>query len=725
MLSRRCPVPASPHAFPGHPRRRCTGFVRIIAIVALALLPASAAARPAAAHAPARASAKHAAPRHHRAHHGPRHGPRHGGKVRRAWPRSGRAPHNRLNRWLAHQVGAAKPRTCAKRWRQARRRCHLHGLHHLRGRRHALATMSAVLGDPGSPPGSVARIASSGRPRAGLLARASATGSIALPLQLVRSYEIPADDPSYNGLLNWSWTYDSAVAAAAFASAGDKANATQLLDQLAALQHADGSIELAFNTATGDAAPIFRSGTIAWAGLAAAAYDQAFGTTRFLGFQRRDADYLLSLVTSSGLIKGGPDVGWASTEHNLSAYTFLVRLAGEEQSAGNASAAARYGAAAVALSKAIDANLLIADASGARFRQGLGDDTPALDAQALGAMYLQGTGRSALAAQVLAYGEKTFAVDRRAITVSKDPAAYNLTYAASGPFSGYAPYAGTNAPDVRWAEGSGEMREAQAALGQDTSANDKSIAEWAAITESLKQGPLQADRTVRSKAFDVEYHVWPASTAAAWTVLAQSAPAFFAAPLPPSAALVTDWTKVRGGNLITTFPDGRVEMLAGAGERRVLATGSSGATDYTVTSNATLLSGTGYGVYVRATVDAGTKLTGYCIQYDHAYGQLVVRELQSDFEVSTPLARANVPTGFVWYAVPHTVAVTVKGNAMSVALDGAPTISIPDLAAASATAVKSSYNVTTTITPPTSGGWGLRAWADSLVSLQQMTVQSG
>jgi hypothetical protein len=41
---------------------------------------------------------------------------------------------------------------------------------------------------------------------------------------------------------------------------------------------------------------------------------------------------------------------------------------------------------------------------------------------------------------------------------------------------------------------------------------------------------LQADQAVTSKAYGVEYHVWPASTAAAWTVLAQSAPTFFAAP---------------------------------------------------------------------------------------------------------------------------------------------------------------------------------------------------
>lgn len=178
--------------------------------------------------------------------HGPRHhGRRIGGSVRSAWPATGRAPRTRLARWLGHQVGALKPRPCAAHWKDAQRRCHLRSHH-----RAAAASMSAVASDPGSPRGSVAQIAA-GTPPAVWGASASAT-ELALPLQLVRSYEIPAGDPSYTGLLNWSWTYDSAVSAAAFAATGDKANSAQLLDQLAALQHTDGSIELALNVANGD-----------------------------------------------------------------------------------------------------------------------------------------------------------------------------------------------------------------------------------------------------------------------------------------------------------------------------------------------------------------------------------------------------------------------------------------------------------------------------------------
>jgi hypothetical protein len=579
--------------------------------------------------------------------------------------------------------------------------------------------MSTVRGDPGSQPGQQARIAAAvSRPH--LTASTSAASAVTLPLRLIRSYEIPIDDPAYFQLLNWAWTYDSAVAAAAFVAAGDKANSAQLLDQIAALQYTDGSLEIAFNTVTGEGASVFRSGTVAWAGLAAATYDRSFSSSRYLDTELRAADYLLSLQTTDGLIKGGPDVSWVSTQHNLIAYVFLARLADELRGAGKPATAARYQTAATTIAAAINADLLVKDASGAHFRQGLKDDTQAVDVQALGALYLQGTGQSSLAAQVLAYADHTFSVSDLSVTKSSAPDTYNKTYAATGPFAGYAPYAGEGAPAVRWAEASGEMRLAKAALGQDTGALDTSIAEWAAITHGA--GVLQADRTVKSDATGVDFHVWPASTAAAWTVLSESAPAFFAAPLPAVTTLVDSWTKVRGGNSITTYPDGRVDMTAAAGERRVLSGGST-ATDYTVTSTATLLSGAGYGVYVRASVDGATKLTGYCVQLDHAYGtnQIVVREILGDAELGVPIARIALPSGFTWYGVPHVLGVTLRGNTMSVAIDGTSTL-VPDLAAASSVAVKYAYGSTSTLTPPTAGGYGLRSWSDGLVSLQQMTV---
>ena len=44
-----------------------------------------------------------------------------------------------------------------------------------------------------------------------------------------------------------------------------------------------------------------------------------------------------------------------------------------------------------------------------------------------------------------------------------------------------------------------------------------------------------------------------------------------AAPLPAATTLVNKWIIERGGDLVTTFPDGRVVINPGKGERRVLA----------------------------------------------------------------------------------------------------------------------------------------------------------
>ena len=341
------------------------------------------------------------------------------------------------------------------------------------------------------------------------------------PLVLARSYDIPTDDPSYTRLLNWSWTYDSAVGATALASAGNQSEAEQLLDQIAALQHTDGSIELAFNVATGQTEPLYRSGVIAWVGLAGSVFDQDFGSSRYLSMQQLAANYLLSLQSANGLIRGGPDVSWYSTEHNLLTYAFLVRLGNELQAEGDVTEAVPYDNAASRIGAAIDANLIVQNGSTAYFLEGLGDPVQALDVQALGAMYLQSRGRSSLAAAVLVYTESAFAVSGRSITLSSDPSTYNMTYAAAGPFSGLTPYVGANAPGVLWPEGTAEVRLAAADLGQPTAALDQELAAFGNVTTASGGAMLEADSTVTNANYGVEYHVWPALAPTAWLLLAQ------------------------------------------------------------------------------------------------------------------------------------------------------------------------------------------------------------
>jgi hypothetical protein len=544
------------------------------------------------------------------------------------------------------------------------------------------------------------------------------TGGGSEQLALVRSYQIPVNDPSYRRLLNWSWTYDSAVSASAFTVSGNQAQAQQLLDQLAALQNSDGSIDFAFNVATGEGVPLFRSGTIAWVGLAAAAYDQAFTTNRYLSMEKLAAGYLLSLQGSNGLIRGGPDVKWVSTQHNLIAYTFMVRLGNELKGAGAPTEAARYWAAAGQIAAGINTNLLVLEGSSSYFREGLEDNVQSLDVQALGAAYLQGRGESDLGQLVLTHAQSAFALTGRTITPSKEPGTYNTTYSSTGPFSGFAPYIGANAPNVLWFEGTAEMRLVSALYGQSTTTLDQSMTQWEALTQSESGAPLQADQTLTSPTYGEEYHVWPAASAAAWVILAQSEPKFFAASLPSATPLISEWNKVRGGNLITTSTSGTVDMTTGSGERRILAGPLTGS-DYTITTDATLLSGEGYGIWVRANSDASTS---YCVQVDHGFGQIILRERQTEQELSTPLARANPPSGFVWYGQPHILSVTIQGNTLMASIDGVQVLNIPDLAAASAAAAKTSYGLTVPIVPPVAGSYGLRAWGAALVHFQQVTA---
>jgi hypothetical protein len=437
---------------------------------------------------------------------------RKGGKVRAAWPRGGAGkPAAVLERWLARQVGPRKPRACVRL-----RRCQ---------RDRAFARTTAAGGG------------------AAVIAASAATD----PLALVRSYDIPADDPSYDRLLNWSWTYDSAVTAAAFAASGLPAQAERLLDQLRALQRTDGSIDTAFNNYTGEGTGQLRAGTVGWTGLAAATYGATRGSSRYDKVATDAADWILARRDTTpgsptyGLVRGGPDVSWYSTQHNLIAYILLTRLsegaAGDRYgstsygsgSYGNygttASKAKAYADAATAIAAGIERRLLVEPNSAtAYFRQGYGDDVRPLDTQTLGAFFLLARGNVATAAKVRAYINSEFAVSNRSIVKSAVTGSFNNTFAAAGPFSGYRPYADATGPDVLWAEGTAQVRLLEVALFDSSRTLDATTALWDRVSGSA--GPLQADRTVTGSALN-EYHVWPTAAAAAWRILSSAPASYF------------------------------------------------------------------------------------------------------------------------------------------------------------------------------------------------------
>ncbi len=620
-----------------------------------------------------------------------------GGKVHTAWPAKGhKAPKTALARWLARQVGPRKVLVCSKRPARARARC-------VRNRSHAV----------------------------GALAHTSAVASPSL--QLVRSFDIPPEDPAYDRLLNWSWTYDSAVSAAAFVATGERVESVRLLDQIAALQRKDGTIETAFNVETGETSGQIRAGTMAWIGLAMVASDGASSDAKhYLYNERLAASALLALRGDDGLVRGGPDVTWVSTQHNLIAHAFLAALSAHLRDLGDTSGAAAYGTAADTIAKAIDAKLIVRTDDGlAHFLQGSGDPVEALDVQALGVGYLLGRGDPETAKRVYAYAQQTFGVEDRSIDLSADPDHYNVRYEAPGPFSGYRPYSGKGAPDVVWFEGTAEMRLAQAAIGEDTSALDDSIARWWKVTRGDGLAPLGANRTMSSAGFNSEYHVWPTAAAGAWTVLAQAAPKFFAVPRATDDTVVNDWSKIRETSPMIVYPDGSVDMTSlksGGGERRVLSPTNFGA-DMTVTADATMTSSTapvGWALMLRTTTDSKNNVTGgYALQVDKGFAQLVLRARGtntsgSEYE-SPPLARVNMPAGFDWYARTRLI-VTIKGNTLTASVNGTTLMTVPDLAAAADAAAKAGSFTGGSLIAAGPGHVAVRIWSTTQLQLHQVVV---
>ena len=210
-------------------------------------------------------------------------------------------------------------------------------------------------------------------------------------LRLVRSFDVPAGDPDAARMANLSWTYDSAVAAVALMFAGEKVQAEQLLDQLAALQRTDGSIDFAFNVTNGSSLQQFRTGSIAWIGLAAATYRNIYGSSRYDALAGGAARYVLARKQSSGLLAGGPDVSWVSTQHNLIAWFFLSSL---DDDINTGMSESNLEKAIDGIADGIERNLIVSvNSSHSAFVQGVGDPIRPLDVQTFGLLFLEARGQ--------------------------------------------------------------------------------------------------------------------------------------------------------------------------------------------------------------------------------------------------------------------------------------------------------------------------------------------
>ena len=393
------------------------------------------------------------------------------GKIHKAWPhkKDGRKPHKRLARKLAKQIGPIRV-----------------------GKRHRLATTTraeARATTPASP--DVVDTGQSGEGR----------------LLLVRSFDIPKDDPLYADLSNYSWTYDNALATIGFVADRDKAQARQLLDQLAVLQNANGSFNFAFDVASGARSEVVRSGAVAWVGLAATAYAEKYDDKTYDSMIAGTLNYLLSQRNADGLVKGGPDVSWVSTQHNLLASDLLrqAELLVKHSHKLGSNTASSLAAAHTSLDAAINSKLLVSGSSSAYFREGQNDNRVPIDVQALGTMYLQSRDDNRSGYVAATIFQPAFYVAPRSTT------------AATTKVSGLKPFLDTGSPDLIWSEGTIEAQFAMTRLGLPNTYLAAAVKSLADTMKANTVGPIGADRT--SDTTWGQYRTWPTSAAASWLLM--------------------------------------------------------------------------------------------------------------------------------------------------------------------------------------------------------------
>lgn len=125
---------------------------------------------------------------------------------------------------------------------------------------------------------------------------------------------------------DWSFTYDSALAAMAFVKSGDYSNARKIFDFYEKVpKEASDGFANAYYASSGNAAEfVVHAGPNIWLALSILQYTHATGDTRYLDIARAIGRWLDTIRDSEGGVKGGKTFSWYSTEHNLDAYAFYT-----------------------------------------------------------------------------------------------------------------------------------------------------------------------------------------------------------------------------------------------------------------------------------------------------------------------------------------------------------------------------------------------------------------
>jgi hypothetical protein len=134
---------------------------------------------------------------------------------------------------------------------------------------------------------------------------------------------------------DWAFTYDQALAAMVFINKGDEARARRIFDFYLTAEKMDGGgMANAYYASSGDVAEyIVHVGPNVWMGLAMLQYAHQTKDMKYLAFVEDIASWLSTVKDKEGGLRGGKDLPWYSTEHNLDAYALykmLSELTGQE-----------------------------------------------------------------------------------------------------------------------------------------------------------------------------------------------------------------------------------------------------------------------------------------------------------------------------------------------------------------------------------------------------------
>ncbi len=180
----------------------------------------------------------------------------------------------------------------------------------------------------------------------------------------------------------------------------------------------------------------------------------------------------------------------------------------------------------------------------------------------------------------------------------------------------------------------------------------------------------------------------------------------------------TLWRLVYGR---ATISGNVVDMNSGS-ETRVISQKPMTDRNMALTTTATLRSGWGYGIWLRAHLPTNANnasVSGYTMQYDPGYGRinsfgpaLLLRVWDTGKECTTPLARVKWPADLAVNA-PHLITAVAQGDALWMSIDGARLFAVPSLKDAMA----SSGCAAAGFKEPAGNQIGFRTWGSGTSAL--------